>query len=93
MKTALIPAIEIGTTDERVMQRLEAETASMSAVKKERMIVGICNEKNVIYRVVGITGLTEFLDAIDQLVNLDFVDELEGQSNPKNGYDAIFRKR
>lgn len=91
MKTALIPATKIGNLDERILQKLKAKTAEMHAIKKERMIVGIRNEYHQIYRVIGITGLEDFLYVISELSSWNLIDELEDATGPKDGYDAIFR--
>lgn len=90
MKTALIQAKEVSQFDGEILQKLKTNTVDISAVKKERMIVGIRNEQREIYRVIGITGLDVFLDAIGDLGSLNLVDELEAETNPKHGCDAIF---
>ena len=93
MKTALIPAKELSKLDGEILQKLKAQTIAMSAVRKEHMIVGIRNEQREIYRVIGITGLGVFLDAIEQLTSLNLIDELAAATGPHQGYDAIFSAR
>lgn len=92
MKTTLIQGKEVSKFDGEILQKLKTHTGDMNAVKKERMIVGIRNEQREIYRVIGITGLNVFLDAIGDLNSLDLIDELEAETHPKHGYDAIFSR-
>ncbi|MEB0012593.1 hypothetical protein QN379_18200 [Glaciimonas sp. Gout2] len=93
MKTTLIATQQIGKFDAEILNKLKPHSLEISAVRKERMIIGIRNEQGEIYRVIGVTGLTLFMDAIYQLVELNMIDELEALDHPQDGYDAIFSAR
>ena len=91
--TALIEGTNISTQDDVVMQAIEGEPTDLKIIKMQRMRIGIRNEDGAIYRVIGVEGITEFLDLIDQLTGLNYIDELQEKSSARNGYDAIFKAR
>jgi hypothetical protein len=90
METALYSAIAPSKFDVDLVKSLNTKVIDMRAVRKERMIIGIRNEQRQIYRVIGITGLGDFMNTIVKLRELDLVDELEHATDPVDGYDAIF---
>lgn len=92
MITTLIDGKQVPEFDGEIVRELKLKDGSAKAVKAERMILGIRNENREIYRAVGVTGLDNFLRAIEKLVKLGFIDELENANGPKGGYDAIFRR-
>ncbi|MFT5643566.1 MAG: hypothetical protein ACI83P_001113 [Janthinobacterium sp.] len=60
-------------------------------VRLEKLIVGIRNEAGDIYRLIGATKHNSFTNAIEELLDLGLVDELQDADTPQDGYDAIFR--
>lgn len=90
--TTLISGTTASSNDDAVMKAIESESADIKAVKLQRMKIGIRNENGGIYRAIGVTGLTEFLDVIQKLLDLNYVDELKDNSGTVDGYDAIFSR-
>lgn len=93
MKTARIPGRELSRFDEEILQKLGPKADQMRTVRRERIIVGIRNHRNEIYRVIGIPDQAVFLDAITHLNSLSLIDQLGSANEPKQGYHAIFAVR
>lgn len=91
MKTALLISDDVPDFDAQILDKLPLKLGTEKGIKAERMQIGIRNQKGDIYRAIGITGLGQFLDAIEELAGIGLVDELEHKSGPSKGYDAIFR--
>ncbi|WP_395404716.1 hypothetical protein ACHMW6_00790 [Pseudoduganella sp. UC29_106] len=45
-----------------------------------------------IYRLIGATKHNSFTNAVEELVDLELVDELEDEEGTREGCDAIFRE-
>ena len=58
---------------------------------EEVLVIGIRNEAGELYRLIGATKHNSFTNAVEELMDLDLVDELEDADNPQDGCDAIFR--
>lgn len=76
--------------DQEITDKFEMVTGSARDVRNARMHVGLRNSNSQIYRVVGITGLSEFVSFLQHLQDIGLVDELAAASGPRGGYDAIF---
>jgi hypothetical protein len=61
-------------------------------VRAEALIVGVRNEDGEIYRLIGASTHRSFMNAVEELFDLDLVDELEDVDDPVEGCDAIFRE-
>jgi hypothetical protein len=59
-------------------------------VLKEKMLIGVRNEAGDIYRLIGAAKVNSFMNAVEELIDLGLVDELQDTEEPKDGYDAIF---
>lgn len=90
MKTTLFVGKDVARFDGKITEQLTLNAGPEKAVKDERMQIGIRNEDGNIYRAIGVTGMHEFLGAIDKLVDIGLVDELQEEDGPRHGYDAIF---
>lgn len=90
MKTALI-ATEAGAKfDKNITNNLLLETAGEDAVRKETLIIGIRNESGKIYRIIGAPALKNYMNAVEELLDLGLVDELQDAEKSVDGYDSIF---
>ena len=89
MKTQLIPGAALRDDDQQITQKI---TRGGVTTGEKVLRIGIRNKAGVIYRTIDAAGPTEFIDAIQALVGLEFSDELEHAREPKYGFDAIFSK-
>lgn len=88
--THLVEQKEIAEFDSEITEKFDMPVGSMEDVRAERMQVGIRNSKGEIYRVIGITGLGEFLGLVQHLADIGLADELAAATKARGGYDAIF---
>jgi len=89
--TTLIDHVSIGAADGKILEKLHAQVTEIHTVRQQRMVIGIRNHEGAIYRVIGVTGLPDFLEVIGKLTGLNMTDELEEASGPRQGYNAIFK--
>jgi hypothetical protein len=73
------------------MGNLLLTVAEPADVKKQKMVIGIRNEAGDIYRVIGASNLNSYMNAVEELFDLELVDELAEQEGTTLGCDAIFR--
>jgi hypothetical protein len=58
-------------------------------VWSESILIGIRNEFGEIYRVIGVTGMSRFIDLKLKLRELGYRDEAVEQCEAERGFDAI----
>jgi hypothetical protein len=92
MKTSQLTGVPASKFDKHIIGNLLLNVDSTDEVRKEKMIIGVRNEKGEIYRLIGATKLNSYMNAIEELVDLGLVDELQESDGPQDGYDAIFSK-
>ena len=85
--------MEIAEFDTAILNKLHPQIADMRAVRKERMIIGFRNEQCDIYRLIGVSDVGLFLNAINKMAGLNLIDELEFLNYAKDGCDVIFSAR
>lgn len=90
MKTALIDSETRPKFDKNITNNLLLETASEDAVRKETLIIGVRNESGKIYRIIGAPALKNYMNAVEELLDLGLVDELQDAEKSVDGYDSIF---
>ncbi|MES2071733.1 MAG: hypothetical protein V4488_15365 [Pseudomonadota bacterium] len=90
MKTALIAGKSIAKIDKHIIGNLLLDQASPEEVREEQMIIGIRNEAGEIYRLIGAAKLNSYMNAMEELIDLEMIDELENLEEPREGCDAIF---
>ena len=56
------------------------------------MKIGFLNESGEIYRSLEVSGLTDFMEAINKILKFGLKDTIEDEIFPVNGFDAIFIK-
>lgn len=90
LKTTLLDGKTPAKFDKHITANLLLETASPDEVRKEKLIIGVRNEAGEIYRLIGATKHNSFLNAVEELADLELVDELQDADHPQDGCDAIF---
>lgn len=90
MKTAIIAGKAVAKIDKHIIGNLLLDQASVEEVRQEQMIIGIRNEAGEIYRLIGAAKLNSYMNAMEELLDLEMVDELENLEEPRDGCDAIF---
>jgi len=91
LKTSLLPGQQPASFDKDITGNLLLEDASPDDVRKEKMVIGIRNEDGDIYRLIGATKANSFMNAVEELEDLELVNELRDTEGTQEGCDAIFR--
>lgn len=92
MKTSLLEGKKPAKFDKHIIGNLLLDVAPADEVRQEALIVGVRNEDGEIYRLIGASTHRSFMNAVEELFDLDLVDELEDVDDPVEGCDAIFRE-
>ncbi|RZT08020.1 hypothetical protein SAMN05216319_3573 [Duganella sp. CF402] len=92
MKTSLLDGKKPAKFDKHIIGNLLLDVAPPDEVRAEALIVGVRNEDGEIYRLIGASTHRSFMNAVEELFDLDLVDELEDVDDPVEGCDAIFRE-
>jgi hypothetical protein len=90
MKTALLDGAKPAKFDKDVVGNILLDVAPSDEVRQEKMLIGLRNESGEIYRLIGAAKANNFMNAVEELVDLGLVDELQDTEEPQDGYDAIF---
>ena len=90
LKTSLIDGVTPAEFDTQIITNLLLETTTQDDVRQEKLLIGVRNEDGEIYRLIGATKHNSFNNAVEELVDLDLVDELEDTEGTREGCDAIF---
>jgi hypothetical protein len=90
LKTTLLEGKKPAKFDKHIIGNLLLNVDTPVEVRKEKLIIGVRNEAGEIYRLIGATKPNSFMNAVEELVDLGLVDELEGIDDTKDGCDAIF---
>lgn len=90
MVSTVLEGKEIAEYDEEITNKFRMRSGSAKAVQNERMQIALRNSDGEIYRAIGVTGMTAFLEVVHHLGDIGLVDELANESGPRHGYDAIF---
>ncbi len=90
MKTSLIEGKKPAHFDKHIIGNLLLDVAPLAEVKQEKMLIGVRNEAGEIYRLIGAMKVNNFMNAVEELIDLGLVDELQDTEEPKDGCDAIF---
>ncbi len=90
LKTALIEGKKIPKIDRDIIGNLLLNHTTIDVVKEEKMIIGVRNDAGEIYLLIGATKLNSFMNAVEELFDLEMVDELQGVDGTRHGCDAIF---
>jgi hypothetical protein len=90
VKTARVTAKKAADFDKMIVANLLLDQAEVDEVKKEKMVIGIKNEAGEIYRYIGAANLNSYMNAVEELFDLELADELQNVEGTRNGCDAIF---
>jgi hypothetical protein len=90
LKTTLLEGKKPAKFDKHIIGNLLLDVAPVEEVRLEKMLIGVRNEAGEIYRLIGAAKANNFMNAVEELVDLGLVDELQDTEEPKDGYDAIF---
>ena len=90
LKTALVGDKSIPEFDKDIMTNLLITTVEEKLVRQEQMLIAVLNAKQEIYRVIGAADRKQFINAVEELEDLELSNELKEVDRVKNGYDAIF---
>ena len=83
LKIKAVPSYDIA-----IQQYIQKETFKGEGTK---MILGVENQNNVIYRVIETFGFPDFMNVVDFITDLGLRDILAEKDSSFKGYDAIFR--
>lgn len=90
LKTTLLEGYAPAKFDKQITGNLLLSEEPADDVRKEKLLIGIRNEDGDIYRLIGATKHNSFMNAIEELFDLDLVDELQDTEGTREGCDAIF---
>ena len=90
MKTSLIDGKKPAHFDKHIIGNILLDVAPLDEVQQESMLIGVRNDSGEIYRLIGATKLNSFMNAVEELIDLGLVDELQDTEEQKEGCDAIF---
>ena len=90
MKTSLIAGRDIPKFDKDIVGNILLNTAAEDVVRQELLIIGIRNDSGEIYRIIGATKSNSYMNAVEELFELELINEIGDEDGPKEGCDAIF---
>jgi hypothetical protein len=92
MKTSLITGKEISKLDASLVGTLSSPLDPQH-IWSEGLLIGIRNEHNEIYRVIGVTGMSRFVEVMRKLQGLGYTEEDPNVYEQEEGFDAILAPR
>jgi hypothetical protein len=90
LKTVLLQGRPPAKFDKQITANLLLESASEDEVRKQKMVIGLRNEEGQLYRLIGATKANSFMNAVEELEDLELIDELKNKDGGSEGCDAIF---
>ena len=93
MKTSLIDGKKPAHFDKHIIGNILLDVAPLDEVQQESMLIGVRTDSGEIYRLIGATKLNSFMNAVEELIDLGLVDELQDTEEQKEGCDAIFSEQ
>ena len=90
MKTTLLDGKKPAKFDKHIIGNLLLDVATPDEVRQEKMLIGVRNEQGEIYRLIGATKLNSYMNAVEELMELNLADELQDIEEIRDGCDAIF---
>ncbi|MFC5477925.1 hypothetical protein [Massilia suwonensis] len=90
MKTTLLEGKKPAHFDKHIIGNILLDVATEDEVRQHKMLIGVRNEAGEIYRLIGAAKLNNFMNAVEELIDLGLVDELQDTEELKEGCDAIF---
>ncbi|MBV8636021.1 MAG: hypothetical protein JO002_16110 [Burkholderiaceae bacterium] len=93
MKTALLDGKKPAKFDKQIVTNLLMDQVALEQVREQKLLIGVRNEDGEIYRLIGATRHNSFMNAVEELFDLDLVDELQDSDELVEGCDAIFSEQ
>jgi len=93
LKTTLLDGKKPAKFDKHIIGNLLMDQVTPEQVRQEKLLIGVRNEDGEIYRLIGATRHNSFMNAIEELFDLDLVDELQDTDATVEGCDAIFSEQ
>ena len=90
MKTTLLEGKKPAHFDKHIIGNILLDVATEEEVRQHKMLIGVRNEAGEIYRLIGAAKLNNFMNAVEELIDLGLIDELQDTEELKEGCDAIF---
>jgi hypothetical protein len=90
LKTTLLEGKQPAHFDKHIIGNILLDVATEEEVRQHKMLIGVRNEAGEIYRLIGAAKLNNFMNAVEELIDLGLVDELQDTEELKEGCDAIF---
>jgi len=90
LKTTLLEGKKPAHFDKHIIGNILLDVATEDEVRQHKMLIGVRNEAGEIYRLIGAAKLNNFMNAVEELIDLGLVDELQDTEELKEGCDAIF---
>ena len=90
MKTTLLEGKQPAHFDKHIIGNILLDVATEEEVRQHKMLIGVRNEAGEIYRLIGAAKLNNFMNAVEELIDLGLIDELQDTEELKEGCDAIF---
>lgn len=90
LKTTLLDGVQPAKFDKQITGNLLLESVSPDEVRLEKMVIGVRNDDGEIYRLIGATKMNSYVNAVEELEDLELVDELGDLEETREGCDAIF---
>lgn len=93
MKTTLLDGVKPAKFDKHIIGNLLLNASTPELVRQENLLIGVRNEEGDIYRLIGAAKPHSFMNAVEELVDLGLVDELQDTDATEDGYNAIFSEQ
>ena len=90
LKTTLLDGVTPAKFDKQITGNLLLEAVSPEEVRAEKMVIGVRNDDGDIYRLIGATKMNSYVNAVEELEDMELVDELADVEETREGCDAIF---
>jgi hypothetical protein len=92
VKTTLLEGKKAPKFDKHIIGNLLLTVATPDETRLEKMLIGVRNDAGEIYRLIGATKINSFMNAVEELIDLGLINELEDTEGTLEGCDAIFRE-
>lgn len=93
LKTTLLDGKKPAKFDKQIVTNLLMDQVAPEQVREQKLLIGVRNEDGEIYRLIGATRHNSFMNAVEELFDLDLVDELQDSDELVEGCDAIFSEQ
>jgi hypothetical protein len=90
LETVQIDGTKAPEFDKLIVGNLLLTHTNEPSVRKQKMVIGIRNDTGTIYRLIGANKINSFMNAVEELIDLDLLNELQDVEGPREGCDAIF---